>query len=201
MAISLFQGDNSGTNDQSTDDEGSAQVWQGPNSTQGDNMCFLLLANFWRQQGRGGKETVSQFQRPQLRPSAPLPLGCWRGTICGGRRRLLTLWQPRSRERERGWTPPSPFERMPFDQLSPTRLQQVPLPPHSASSWGLSLQHLSLWAFIQWERPHQSTVTTHVSMFSLTMVMAAAEGSPHCKMMLSLCDHQSSHKDAASACV
>lgn len=29
MAISLSQGDNSGTNDQSTGDEGSAQVWQG----------------------------------------------------------------------------------------------------------------------------------------------------------------------------
>lgn len=90
------------------------------------------------------------------------------------------------KQRERGWTPPSPFERMPFDQLSPTRLQQVPPPPHSANIWGLSLQHLSLWETFNRRGhtshlTHHTPVTTHVSVFSLTMVMAA-EGSHHCRM-------------------
>lgn len=47
-------------------------------STQGDNMSFLLLANFWRYWGRGERnqsEPVSQFQRPQLRPLGPTAFG------------------------------------------------------------------------------------------------------------------------------
>lgn len=47
-------------------------------STQGDNMSFSLLANFWRYRGRGERnqsEPVSQFQRPQLRPLGPTAFG------------------------------------------------------------------------------------------------------------------------------
>lgn len=47
-------------------------------STQGDNMSFLLLVNFWRYRGRGERnqsEPVSQFQRPQLRPLGPTAFG------------------------------------------------------------------------------------------------------------------------------
>lgn len=138
-------------------------------STQGDNMSFLLLVNFWRYRGRGERnqsEPVSQFQRPQLRPLGPHCL--WAAgevpSVAAGGGCLLCGSQ--EAERKRGWTPPSPFERMPFDQLSPTRLQQVPPPSYSTSSWELSLQHLSLWEAFN-RRGHTSPQSPHTSLCSL----------------------------------
>lgn len=134
-------------------------------STQGDNMSFSLLANFWRYRGRGERNQSEPVSVPEAPAQTPRPHCLWAAgevpSVAAGGGCLLCGSQ--EAERERGWTPPSPFERCPLTnylQLGSSRF------PNSTSSWGLSLQHLSLWETFN-RRGHTSPQSPHTSPCSL----------------------------------